>query len=116
MKYRGIVQKGDRRGTVLGFPTANIPYQGSESGIYAAHVTLDGVVYRAAVYADTLRKVLEAHIDKYTGGDLYGEDIEIELMKKIRDAMKFEDEGSLKAAIAADVRAVGDYFATSDTV
>lgn len=116
MKYRGIVQKGDRRGTALGFPTANIPYQGSESGIYAAHVTLDGVVSRAAVYADTLRKVLEAHIDKYTGGDLYGEDIEIELVKKIREGESFDDDVSLKAAIAADVRAVKDYFVTLDTV
>ena len=108
--FSGIVQKGARRGTALGFPTANISFDGNESGIYAAKVLLNGQEYHAAVYADQKRKVLEAHLGKYSGGDLYGREIEIELLKKIREDKKFEDKEALRTAIAADVQTIRSYF------
>jgi riboflavin kinase/FMN adenylyltransferase len=110
MKYRGTVQKGLRRGQELGFPTANIPYDGMERGIFAAIVRLDDSEYRAAVYADNRRKLLEAHLTKYSGGDLYGKEMDIELLQKIREDMAFKSDSDLKAAIAADVQAVRQYF------
>ena len=115
MKYRGVVQKGARRGSALGFPTANIAFDGEESGIYAAYVLLDGHEYHAAVYADQARKLLEAHLGKYplagqAGGDLYGKEIEIELLKKFREDAKFTDEESLKAQIQKDIKDVTSYF------
>ena len=110
MKYKGVVEKGKRRGTAFGFPTANIPFAGEESGIFAARVTLDGKEYHAAVYADLSRKLLEAHLGKYSGGDLYGREIEIELLKKIREDKEFSDEKALKAQIQKDIREVVNYF------
>lgn len=110
MTYTGVVQKGARRGTSFGFPTANISFSGPESGIYAAKVLLDGTEYHAAVYADQSRKLLEAHLGKFPGGDLYGKEVEIELLKKIRESKKFEDDASLREAIAQDIQAVRSYF------
>ena len=66
MSYRGIIQKGDRRGESLGFPTANISISDeSVSGIYAARAVIDEKEYHAAAYIDTARKLLKciwAHI------------------------------------------------------
>ena len=110
MLYRGIVQRGERRGEKLGFPTANIPLDGETSGIFVALARMDGKEYHAAVYADQKRKLLEAHLGKFEGGDLYGKEIEVELLKKIREDEKFEDVEILKKQIQKDVQDVVAYF------
>lgn len=111
MVYRGVVQKGERRGKELGFPTANITLTDrGVSGIYAATVKISGEEYHAAVYADQERHVLEAHLGKYSGGDLYGKMIEIELIKKIREDKKFDDDTKLRMQIQKDINDVRDYF------
>lgn len=113
MKYLGIVQKGIRHGTQLGFPTINIPLaDDAVSGIYAATVACDKAVYRAAVYADQERKILEAHIIEECPG-LAEKEVSIELFEKIRDDREFADEGSLKTEIARDIERVRAYFSDS---
>lgn len=110
--YRGVVERGEGRGEALGFPTANIPLSdGSVSGIYAARVTLKAneAPYVAAVYADQKRKLLEAHILDFSD-ELYGMEIEIILLEKIRETAVFEDETALRAAIASDIAKVRDHF------
>jgi FAD synthase len=110
MRFTGVVEKGSGGGRRLGFPTANIPLSDdSISGIYAAKVHFDGAEYNAAVYADTRRKLLEAHI-LGIGLDLYGKQIEIVLLKKIREDRVFKDAEEAMRAIDADVRAVKDYY------
>ena len=107
--YRGVVQKGGGYGRKLGFPTANIPLaDNSISGIYAAKVRFGGGEYNAAVYADARRKLLEAHVLHFSD-DLYGVEIEIELLKKMREDKEFADETEAKATIAADVQSVEEY-------
>jgi len=110
--YTGRVQKGDRRGTALGFPTANIavPYM-ELSGIYVARVLVEGKEYGAGAFADQERGVLEAHLLDFSG-DLYGKEITIRLLKKIRDSMRFSDDTALRAAIADDVARVRIYFSS----
>ena len=104
--YRGIVQKGKRRGAALGFPTANIALAGTEvSGIYAAKAIVGGKEYQAAAFANPERELLEAHLLDFSG-DLYGKSIEIELFEKIRESMKFSDDTALRAAIADDIRRI----------
>jgi riboflavin kinase / FMN adenylyltransferase len=119
MIYAGVVEKGSRRGTVLGFPTANVSFEGVESGIYAARVVIDDVAYQAAVYADQTRKLLEAHLIEFSlpgqgqaGGDLYGKEIQVQLLKKTRDSKKFEDDAALRETIAQDIQAVKDYLSS----
>ncbi|MDR3570772.1 MAG: riboflavin kinase [Candidatus Pacebacteria bacterium] len=110
MRYKGIVQKGREYGKTLGFPTLNIKIDGDAvSGIFAANVTIEAKTYPAAAYTDLSRGVLEAYLLDYSG-DLYGKEIEIELLKKIREDETFADEASLKTAIAADVAKIREYF------
>ena len=108
-------QKGERRGTALGFPTANVavPYM-ELSGIYAARVLIEGREYEAGAFADRERNILEAHILDFSG-DLYGKEITIELCKKIRDNMQFSDDTALRAAIADDVASVRTHFSSLKT-
>ena len=109
--YKGIVQKGSKRGTALGFPTINIPLDDANvSGIYAARVKVGEEEYEAAAYADQKRKVLEAHLLDFSR-DLYGWNVTIELLKKIREAKKFGNDKVLREAIAHDVTSVREYFA-----
>jgi riboflavin kinase/FMN adenylyltransferase len=111
MHYRGVVQRGSERGRELGFPTANITLTDrGVSGIYAGRVKIGADKYHAAVYADQRRQVLEAHLGKYEGGDLYGNVIEIELLKKIREDKRFDDEAELRRQIQKDIADVRGYF------
>lgn len=110
MKFSGIIQKGDGRGKALGFPTINIPVDDETlSGIYAAIVTIKDSTYNAAVYADTRRKLLEAHLLHFND-DLYGMEVSIELKQKIRDDERFTDEHTLKEQIKQDIVAIEEYF------
>lgn len=109
MRYKGVVQKGRKYGQTLGFSTINIPLDDRKvSGIFVATVFVDGKEHRAAAYANPSRAILEAHLLDFSG-DLYGKEVEIELLEKLRDDEKFEGEGALKAAIARDVAKVREY-------
>jgi riboflavin kinase/FMN adenylyltransferase len=110
MRYKGVVQKGEERGGALGFPTINIPLEGEHAGgIFAAMVFVDGKEYIAAAYVNNSRHILEAHLLDFSD-DLYGKEVEIELLEKIRGDKKFADETSLKQAIADDVAKVREFF------
>ena len=105
--FTGVIQRGSKRATELGYPTINLTIRSGEvSGVFAARVWLaDGPSYAAAAFSDAARGVLEAHMLDFDG-DLYGEVATIELGEKIRETKKFDTDGELKAAIAADVAAV----------
>ncbi len=106
----GVVQEGEKRGARLGFPTANIALpEAALSGIYAARVVADGRMHTAAVYADERRKLLEAHLLDFSG-NLYGKTVTVELVEKLREDARFENEVALKAAIADDIARVREYF------
>jgi FAD synthase len=109
--FRGVVQKGRGRGRELGYPTANIALTGSEvSGVYTARVYIkDASPYMAAAFADPTRGVLEAHLLDFND-DLYGLEVKVELLEKIRDSAQYDDDEALQAAIQDDVMKVRKYF------
>ena len=108
--YRGVVIEGSRRARELGYPTLNIKLEDSTiSGVFAARVVLDGALYKAAAFADPSRTLLEAHLLDFAD-DAYGKEITVELLEKIRDAHRFENDEMLKAAIASDVAHVRDHL------
>ena len=110
MEICGIIEKGKRHGTTLGYPTANIQLtQQVEGGIYAAKAHVDGQAHIAAVFVDPTRHLLEAHLLDFSG-DIYEKELRVELLKKIRDSRKFEDEESLKIAIETDMTEIRAYF------
>ncbi len=107
--FTGKAARGEGRAGALGFPTANIPLSEDLSGIFAAVVAIGPKTYHAAVFADPARRVLEAHLLDFWG-ELYDQDMSITLQKKLRDTAPFENDEALRAAIAADVKAVRDFF------
>ena len=106
----GVVMRGERKGSALGFPTANVPCPSAtaaQSGIYAGKVEWKGKSYPAAIYKGEDKNIVEAHIiDLPDARDLYGETIKIVAQKRVRDEKKFSDQGELIAAIAEDVKTI----------
>ncbi|MBX9765333.1 riboflavin kinase [Patescibacteria group bacterium] len=107
--HTGIIVEGSKRASALGFPTANMHVAEPVSGIYAGIVSVDGTEYRAALFGDEKRKLLEAYMLDFTG-DLYGKEATFTLLEKIRDHGDFTDDETLKKQIAEDVGNVRAYF------
>ncbi|HWF49893.1 MAG TPA: bifunctional riboflavin kinase/FAD synthetase [Solirubrobacteraceae bacterium] len=108
-QLRGLVVSGDRRGRELGFPTANIVpdqalvYPGN--GVYAARA--DGACAAVSVGVrptfGTGRAVLiEAYlIDREI--DLYGQNLRIEFLKRLRGERRFDSVEALVEQMHRDV-------------
>lgn len=107
--FTGVIVEGSKKASLLGFPTANIEIDTPITGIYAGTVTVKGTEYRAALFGDAKRKLLEAYILDFSG-DLYGQEATFSLLEKMRDHGDFTDDAALKAQIAADVEKVRAYF------
>jgi len=96
---RGRVVRGEQLGRRLGYPTANIRMRRRKlpmTGIFAVRVRgLDELHARAGVASLGFRPtvhgtepLLEAHVFDFTGS-LYGRELEVEFVAKIRDEEKF---------------------------
>jgi riboflavin kinase / FMN adenylyltransferase len=114
----GAVRKGDGLGRKLGFPTANIDTTDlavPPAGVYAARTTIPAGTFRAVVnigHRPTLRQVrpelrVEAHLLDFDG-ELYGAELEVVLIEKLRDERKFESLAALTEQIARDVSEAKD--------
>lgn len=101
MRFSGIVAGGSAKAHALGYPTANIPLAENVSGIYAALVTIGGTEYPSVAFADPTRGVLEAHLFDFSG-NLYGKEMNVFLVKKVRDTQVFESEKELQEAMQED--------------
>jgi riboflavin kinase/FMN adenylyltransferase len=108
----GIVVKGDGRGRGLGFPTANIAAKHSiipSNGVYAAKLFVrdsyyDGIVnigMRPTFDANSL--AIEVHIFNFDE-DIYGEEITLYFIHKIREEKKFQNAEALINQIKADIK------------
>jgi riboflavin kinase / FMN adenylyltransferase len=110
----GASVAGDRLGSQLGFPTANLDVTGlalPPTGVYAIHAYLDGARHRAVlnighrptVTTSQLQLRVEAHLLEFPSRDLYGKEIEITFVRKLRDEQRFESLDALKAQIQRDI-------------
>ena len=95
---RGRVISGRRLGRTLGVPTANIalePTNRLAHGIYAVVARVDGRAFPAVASFGTRPTVddgpplLEVHLLDFDG-DLYGREMEVEFIERIRDELKFD--------------------------
>ena len=106
----GLVVAGDARGGTLGFPTANIrPQPGVVVPGFGIYAGAAGPT-RAAIsigtnphYGGEERRV-EAFLLDFEG-DLYGQQLTIELWARLRDEQAFASEAELVEQIARDVEA-----------
>jgi riboflavin kinase/FMN adenylyltransferase len=110
----GPVVHGDGRGRQLGFPTANIDYPADKilpsNGVYACRLWIDEMSYMAATnvgirpqFHDRAPKPLvEAYIMDFNR-DIYGQDIRLEFVARLRDEQKFSSVDALIAQMHHDV-------------
>lgn len=110
----GIVVHGDGRGRQLGYPTANLALEPNvlvpAAGVYAVRVTVkdsqrDGVLYigSRATFADASPSI-EVHIFD-TDEELYGLELEVALLHRLRGDQRFDSWEALKTQIETDIRA-----------
>ncbi|HEV8626569.1 MAG TPA: bifunctional riboflavin kinase/FAD synthetase [Acidimicrobiia bacterium] len=117
-EVRGTVVEGDRRGRELGFPTANVAVPEEiclpAAGIYAGTFTgADGIQRAAALslgrrptfYSDQRYLLLEAFLLDFSG-DLYGQEVAVGFVERIRSEERFDSVDALVAAMHRDVEAV----------
>ncbi len=119
-RVEGIVVHGDHRGRELGYPTANLAPDAEglvpPDGVYAGWLIRHALV---ATHADhrtpaaisigtnptfdgTTRRV-EAYVIDRTDLDLYGEDVTIEFVRRLRPTLKFTSVDDLVDQMAIDV-------------
>lgn len=109
----GIVTHGDSIGRTLGFPTANISikpeYQLIEkTGVYATIAKVDGKDYPSMTYIGrrpTISNGLPTSTETYImdfDGDLYGKEIRVTFVDRVRDEMIFDNLERLKSQIQED--------------
>ena len=115
---RGLVARGDGVGSLLGFPTANIEPATNKvlpRGVFAARAGAASGDYPAVVNVGTRPTVggqdlrFEAHLIGYHG-DLYGHEIEVAFLKKLRDEKRFSGLEDLRRQIAEDTLLARDFF------
>jgi riboflavin kinase/FMN adenylyltransferase len=111
--------RGHERGRGIGFPTANIAVTPDRAlpafGVYVTRSHTSGGTYASATniginptFNDPTPSV-ETYILDFEG-DLYGRELRIEVLHRLRGEAKFEGIEALTDAIAADVRATREYF------
>jgi riboflavin kinase/FMN adenylyltransferase len=112
----GEVVPGDRRGRELGFPTANLlPPEGyvvPGHGVYAARVRFEGCEgpVPAAVnigvrpqFKTGRGELIEAFLIDWSG-DLYGKELRIEFLKRLRGERRFPSVDALVEQMGRDVQ------------
>lgn len=106
----GIVEQGMAEARATGFPTANIRLSDPDlSGTYAGKVLVDDVEYRAAIYANQKRGVLEAFLFGFAG-NLYGKKVTMTLLERLAEAKTFRGKQDEKSFIDWAVKEVEKYF------
>jgi riboflavin kinase/FMN adenylyltransferase len=122
-RIRGTVVHGDKRGRDLGFPTANLSQDATgmvpADGVYAGRLLRPALgsgapdaVLPAAVsigtnptFAGAQRRV-EAYVLDRTDLDLYGEEVVLELVERLRPTLRFDSVDALVARMHEDVEGV----------
>ena len=115
----GTVTRGAGRGRELGFATANLCSENElppPSGVYATMATIDGVVHPSITnigmrptFGDVERPIIETHIFDFDR-DLYGRELRLSFLQRLRDERAFPDVDALRAQIDADIRAARRLF------
>jgi len=116
----GRVLPGDQMGRQLGFPTANLEIDGLSvppNGVYAALAKVEKQSVQAVVnigIRPTLRNPkprlqVEAHLLDFAG-DLYGRELEVTFLQKLRDEREFPNREALAEQIQRDILTAREIF------
>lgn len=116
----GPVVKGDGKGREIGFPTANIDTKNlilPPNGVYASYTKFNGKTHKSLLNIGVRPTIIkpnpsiqvEAHILKFNE-NIYDQVIDIELIDKLRNEMKFESIEELKKQISCDIENAKSFF------
>jgi riboflavin kinase / FMN adenylyltransferase len=114
-RLAGEVVRGDQRGRTIGFPTANIEVPAGRllpaTGVYAGIATLEGGLRYAAVTNVGTRPTfdgegvtVEVHLLD-ADLDLYGRELEVSFLHRLRGEQRFDGVDALQAQIGRDAQA-----------
>ena len=111
MRVSGTVIRGDGRGRLLGFPTANISPESVhelEAGVYAGYATTeDNRIHLAAIHIgprptfEGAKPTTEAHLLDFDEM-IYDTNLTLDIKHKLRDIEKFDTIEALQEAIQND--------------
>ena len=111
-ELRSEVVRGDQRGRTIGFPTANLVFDDQTAlpanGVYAVRTEVDGLArdgvcnvgVRPTFGGDQV--VVEAHLFDFDA-DIYGSELKVWFVHRLRDEQKFDGLDQLVTQIEADV-------------
>jgi riboflavin kinase/FMN adenylyltransferase len=117
----GIVTRGDGRGKTIGVPTANLATHKSlivpKEGVYACEVEIENQRYRAVTNVgrrptfetEPVPSRVETFILDFDQ-DIYGTDIRVEFIKRLRDEQKFSGIDELIKQIGIDIEITKRFF------
>jgi riboflavin kinase/FMN adenylyltransferase len=121
----GTVVRGDGRGRQIGIPTANLSVWDElmlpAQGVYAAYARVQGQEYLAATnigYRPTVNGrdlTVEAHLLDFDA-DIYGMELGLDFVARIRDEQKFSGLDALLAQIHDDIDQVRLRFALENHI
>lgn len=112
----GVVVHGDKRGRLLGFPTANLILEDDQllaQGVYAVRVKIDGAAYDAVACYGTRPQFdngaprLEVHILDFDE-DIYGAPLVVEFVGFQRPEERFTSVETLKMQMTRDCETARD--------
>ncbi len=121
---RGTVIEGQGRGQGLGFPTVNLDCDDvilPANGVYGAAFSFEGRSGPAAVNVGTRPTfgggplTVEAYLFEFEG-KLYGSEVTLFFLSRLRDEVTFEDEHSLRTQISEDVKSAVEIFSQAGEV
>lgn len=107
----GTVVHGRDIGSAIGFPTANIATENElipADGVYAVMALVNGQRVKGAcnigcnpTFGGSTRTIEVFMLDFF--GDIYGHEVSIQFIQKLRQVQKFADVAALKCAISEDI-------------
>lgn len=110
----GVVVEGEKRGRKLGFPTVNLDTEWEilpRPGVYATYVKLSdgfhGSITNIGVRPtfEENKLTVETHIFDFSD-DLYGEEVRVNFVERLRDERRFASVDKLVEQINHDIAAV----------
>lgn len=108
--FSGQVIQGDKRGQLLGFPTANIKVDKSidlPEGIFAAYTYIEDIKYQSALFIGVRKmygkkeRSIETHIFDFDK-NIYNQTIKVEIFQFIRPNQVFKGDKELIQQIKLD--------------
>ena len=115
----GMVESGHQVGRTLGFPTANLRISQEKmipaTGVYAVMTELGAGIMnigRRPTLNNGTNLSIEVHIMNYEG-NLYGKELHLSFIERIREERKFASLEELKAQIREDIRQASSLFGTT---